>query len=284
MRRVSYHQTIFDLLDLPTPPLSPRSVAAIAEAEQRAGRPLPRAIRDWFAREGTVRFDGGTPSEGTLWHEYTNSDEPVSLATLLQYFERPDEFAEEADGSEETGLLRLMDENQGVCTWYARPAGDDPIVLNDTEGEWSELPPFSLFLREWIWAFYCEDFTPLSMDHYAIGKENTHPKPFRHGLWLASTMTPLSPPLHDALLETLREGARHELEDGVVQLDFEKSEGTRLRITTDRYEEPDGVASLWFSAPTAAGLVDLVRTAKRVLPFGELTSDSNQARKVLRSL
>jgi hypothetical protein len=280
MRRVSYHQTVFDLIDQTPPPLDSSALQSIAEAEGRSKKRLPLAVRDWFARKGIVRVTESAQQRGTLWYDYTNSDWPVSLEALLRAFSSGRETADD-----DAEVVCIMHENQGVCSWYVELTEHDPLVRNCMEGEWSEMPPFSQFLREWFWGFYCEDFTPLSLAHQADGDV---PKPFESGYWLYATVHPLSPPEHDALLEAFDEGPRRKLDEGVEQLDFSlrKVKGTRLRVTTDGHDEPEGRAVFWLSADSPRALGELTTTTTSVLGrlLPELDSCSKKALKVLDGL
>jgi hypothetical protein len=47
MRRVPFHQSVFDLLDL-RPRESPQAREMIEACEARSGRRLPEAVRQWY--------------------------------------------------------------------------------------------------------------------------------------------------------------------------------------------------------------------------------------------
>ena len=77
MRRVSYHQSIFDLLDL-QPSESAQARESIEDCERRCGRRLPEAVRQWYLIEGVVQ----------LWYDYSNMDAPEPLEVVLRQFAR----------------------------------------------------------------------------------------------------------------------------------------------------------------------------------------------------
>src|SRR5688572_30211498 len=87
MQRVSYHQNVFDLLDV-EPPASAEAVGMIEACEGRAGRRLPRSLRDWYTWEGVVPLRSRRRGEESLWYTYSNMDHPQALAEVLEGFEQ----------------------------------------------------------------------------------------------------------------------------------------------------------------------------------------------------
>src|SRR4051812_37567000 len=93
MRRVSWHQSVFDLLGV-QPQASPEARAMIEACEARTGRPLPAAVRDWFVRENVVALRG---NEACLWNDYSNDDRPLPLERVLRWFSGEDRIADDED-------------------------------------------------------------------------------------------------------------------------------------------------------------------------------------------
>jgi hypothetical protein len=92
MRRVAYHQSVFDLLDM-QPKESPQAREMIEACEARSGRRLPEAVRQWYLidRVVTLRHDTDWQTRARneqqyLWYDYSNMDWPESLETVLLQF------------------------------------------------------------------------------------------------------------------------------------------------------------------------------------------------------
>jgi hypothetical protein len=287
MRGVSYFQSVFDLLGL-QPQTSSEALAMIEVLEQ-GGRRLPESVRQWYLIENVVSLPGtvgdwrgNEANEANhLWYDYSNQDHPQPLAVVLEQFRQ---VGPTTEGKSEPKRVRVLVENQAVCSWYLQldDTDDPPVVVDEAyfpsspEGEkikeWVQVAPhFSDFIFDWFAGNYFHSWTPYSE---AVGDgpglRRTRPnKPYLNGLWLfAPNAEPLAPPHLDFLLEQFTEEARRQLADGVEQYDFRNADG-RLRVTTDRYGEPDGVSAWWLHADTEEGLFQL---AKRVLWCGSLRS------------
>src|SRR6516162_77229 len=87
MRRVSYYQSLFDLLEI-QPGRSSDALHMIAEHEAAHG-PLPAAVRDWYSTENVVGLwpvEGEHHDQRMLWYEYSNEDHPQRLSVVLAGF------------------------------------------------------------------------------------------------------------------------------------------------------------------------------------------------------
>jgi hypothetical protein len=280
MRRVSYHQSVFDLIDV-QPPLSAEARKAVEAAEVGCGHRLPASVRDWYLHENTVpliqrdRHRRGAPN--SLWYDYSNQDSPEPLAEVLDHFAQA---AGQPRTRRRVPRLRLAVENQGVCSWHVRLTGsDDPPVVSEwpyrsPDGlrrvRWQKAAPtFSEFLFDWFGDFYFQDWTPLSERSDTRRDRDKEPreKPYLNGLWLyAPAALPLYPPHLDFLLEHFDELSRREISPGVTQHQFRNPHG-RLRVTTDAAREEDGVSAWWLHADTED---DLFHLARRVWDCGTL--------------
>jgi hypothetical protein len=278
MRRVSYHQSVFDLVDI-QPQESPQAREMIEAHEARSGR-LPEAVRQWYLTEGVVplREENAADQVGHLWYDYSNMDHPEPLDFALRQFAR-----ELPEGNPRWGADRLLvlEENQGCWNWFVQLDGsDDPPVLVDRhyaegpDGRWQELEwvrvagHFSDFLFGWIADYYVRDWTPLSeRDPYEVNRiRPPREKPYLNGLWLyAPHAEPLAPPQLDFLIEQFNEVYRRQLGHGAMQYGFSHADGT-IRVTTDD-PEPGGVSAWWLHADSAE---HLYRLAERVLWCGNL--------------
>jgi hypothetical protein len=178
MPRVSYHQNVFDLLDL-EPRASAAALRQIKACERRCGQPLPASVRDWYMTAGVVPLDGEVEEDeaGYLWHEYSNADHPVPLASVLRAFESADVPGDRAFCLRSSGGRRfvcILIENQAVVSWLVEVDGsDDPPVWVDNDShllnDWEQVAPsFSSFLFDWFASYYRRDFTPLSVNSYRV--------------------------------------------------------------------------------------------------------------------
>lgn len=103
--KIRYHKSALKLLQLT--PISSAAAAALAAREQALGVTFPASVREWYSIEGAVE----------ILAEHSNEDFPVPL----------DELGDAGEAAH--GLLKIMDENQGVVTWYvALDGSDDPPV------------------------------------------------------------------------------------------------------------------------------------------------------------
>jgi hypothetical protein len=299
MRRVSYHQSVFDLLDL-RPAASEPARQRVEACEGRYGRRLPEAVRQWYLIDDVVALTPAEGEEGHLWYDYSNMDHPEPLETVLRGFAGV--WSPNHD-PEEPQRVRVLVENQGVCSWFLELDGsDDPPVVVDEWYQWEKDSPdgqsrilewhrtaehFSDFLLNWFAAFYTEDWTPLSERDYSPSRRTRppRPKPYRNGLWLFSHDDPaLLPPFLDFLIEELTEDGREQVAGGVTQYRFHNDHG-QVRVTTDDHREPGGVAAWWLHARSRKALLAL---AAPLWWCGELRQTlrpgSDKARPVLDRL
>jgi hypothetical protein len=278
MKRVSYHQNLFDLLDQELP-LSAEAVRMIEECERRCGRALPAAVREWYSLEGTVHLhpSGEWPDpneEGSLWHAFSNGDHPRPLAEVLEV------FAQAWPPGPEGGFVRIVTENQGCARWYIPADGsDDPPVWCDNDRadvqDWTKEEPFSTFVFGWIAFFGC---------HRDWGMGSL-PEPHRRGHWLHSPREPaVLPPFLDQLIDALEEEPRR-VRDGAPTTYPFAAPGARLKVTTDSWDDPEGHSAWWLSADDPKALEAL---ARRVWHMGTLADSmrrfSDESQAVLQRL
>jgi hypothetical protein len=153
MRRESYHQSVFDLLDI-QPPHSVEARAMIEAWESRHGRRLLEAVRQWYLIENLVALQehrGDWPRQNAadhLWYDYSNEDQPEPLEQI------PRQFAQEyGEGLPSWGpdRVRVLVENQGVCSWFIQPDGsDDPPVVVDEYYDYHPAHPEESKVLEWV--------------------------------------------------------------------------------------------------------------------------------------
>jgi hypothetical protein len=112
---LEYHRATFDLLGI-KPRVSAAAIRAIEERGRALGITLPDSLREWYSIGGAVR----------LLAEHSDGARPVPLKELGD----PRDLG--------FGLLKLLDEGQGVAEWYACLDGsDDPPVdvISETFGD-----------------------------------------------------------------------------------------------------------------------------------------------------
>src|SRR5262249_35292861 len=279
MQRISYHQSVFDLLDLqPSESATAREMIEVCEAH--CGWRLPEAVRQWYLIDQVVplqRVDNfhGFPEneENHLWYDYSNMDHPEPLDMVLQRF--ASELQAYRPGSD-TNRVRILVENQAVCSWFVQLDGSDdpPVVVDESydyrpnhpDGsrvlEWVKVADyFSEFVFDWVADYYFREWTPLSERDVYPGRR-TRPaceKPHFNGLWLyAPCAEGLDGPSLDFLLEHFDEDRRMPVSEGVIQYQFRNKYG-RLRVTSDGLSERDGISSWWLHADSEEDLFQLVR-------------------------
>jgi hypothetical protein len=263
----------------------------IEECEHRTGRRLPEAVRQWYLVDGVValRDDPQLPQDEQdhLWYDYSNADHPEPLEVVLRQF---------AGELEEPNRVRVLVENQSVCSWYVELDGseDPPVIVDESydyrpeapEGlevqEWVKVADhFSGFVFDWIAGFYFRDYTPLCERTYNPSRRTRPPreKPYLDGLWLyASQAETVAPPYLDFLSENFTEDDRKKVADGVTQYQFHNDDG-RIRVTTDSYGEEGGVSAWWLHANSEE---KLFRLAERVLWCGNLRATLRHWTKAAR--
>jgi hypothetical protein len=130
---MSFHTATFLLLGN-EPRVTAAARAAVDDAEQRLGIPLPSSVREWYERDGAIR----------ILAEHSNDDPPIKVPDLT------------VEQWQSQTLIPIRHENQGVCTWAICLDGtDDPPVLVDvdTNGrEWHLLAhSFSEYVYSCVW-------------------------------------------------------------------------------------------------------------------------------------
>jgi hypothetical protein len=274
VNRVSYHQNVFDLLDMEPLPVSPEAVALIEACERRCGHRLPAALREWCAfAENVPLRERASSALISLWIRYSTPDHPVPLASIL------DEFEQACDpNGVPPGFVCLLVENQACARWYAEIDGsDDPPVWvdNDSEDreEWTRLVPFSDFLFHWFAHFGSEDCLPLLR------------QPYRAGVWLRAPREPaLLPPHLDQLIDALDERPRHERPGGPTTYTF-SAPAASLRVASDHRDVAGGHSAWWLHGETAEALEGLARRVRHVGALAEaLRADTDAGRAVLERL
>lgn len=295
MRRVSYHQNVFDLLDV-EPRISPEAARMVADWERRMRLTLPASVRDWYTLQDVVPLTLGeemTAEYGYLWHDYSNEDHPTALDRVLADWDA----ASRLGTSQDPGYVTVLEENQGCNQWIIRLGDeDDPPVWVDLETDngrqWTIIAErFSTFLMEWFWESYQEPWTPVSHNPSPV-TEPVHPrwpkrpKLYINGLWLRSPRDEaLLPPHVDYLIEQATEEPQQlPRGGGVTAYRFTLPEG-HVRVTSDDHRNAEGRSAWWLHAHSPEALTAL---ARRVLHIGTLdqtlTSATEPGKKALRTL
>jgi hypothetical protein len=291
MTRVSYHQNVFDLLDLDPVHLGRRS----SRGEDTLGA-LPDSLGEWYGYEAAVPASGRIGEElwrdrhyaaGHLWHDFSDGDHPWSWECLADQLQ-----GRAVNGfSPRPGHLYVLTDRLGRGNWLVELRGDDPIVWRDNNARsssaWQRQGPFSTFLFDWIAGFYRLPSTPLSGRRgYArapAGPWALRPKKYLEGVWLRAPREPaLAPPLLDLLIESFDDEQRQARPDGPTTHRF-CSPRMALTVTTDAWGDPEGHSAWWLHAQTPEALAELVR---RVWPIGNLADTlqgpAEEARRVLQ--
>lgn len=159
---LEYHQATFALLG-ERPLVSSQTTETVAQFEQRRQITLPASVREWYSLKQGV----------TILDEYSNGDHAISLEDLETrerywsggHYHAPDLLKK--------GLLPILVENQGVCTWAIQLNGaDDPPVVVSFDGTmpfavWQPCADtFSTFVYTRVWDFHC-----LRRDYVLFGWE-----------------------------------------------------------------------------------------------------------------
>src|SRR5262249_24523782 len=137
MNRVSYHQNVFDLLEVELP-VSTVAVQMIERCERRCGRRLPASLREWYSFARTVRLHSGVGMpEGenepeTLWSWFSHGGQPVPLQRVLEQL-----AVWIPDSDSEYPELMSLEENPDEQVYYCIPyeEGDDPCVWCIDDGQ-----------------------------------------------------------------------------------------------------------------------------------------------------
>lgn len=140
-----YHQATFDLIR-EKPIFSPKASEVLDRLEQNRGIILPAAVREWYSLEGAVEILNRFPSCG-------NARKVEELGAINTYWSNKKQY--EVDLLQQ-GLLWIMRELQGICSWSIQLDGsDNPPVLvsfNDTFADWDlYIETFSSFTYICAW-------------------------------------------------------------------------------------------------------------------------------------
>jgi hypothetical protein len=118
MRRVSYHQSVFDLIGL-QPPTSSEALGMIEECERQRGQRLPEAVRQWYAIKDVVPLDPVHELDFLIEHLTEDARRPLGDG-LMQY-----EF------NNAHGRIRVTtdapDEEGGVSAWWLHADSEEGL-------------------------------------------------------------------------------------------------------------------------------------------------------------
>jgi hypothetical protein len=296
MERVSYHQNVFDLLDVQTAQVG-RRLRWRAPNELEQWRGLPASLREWYGCAAAVPESGQIGDDlwcdhhyaaGYLWHDFSDGDHPWSGDCLRRQLagERVNGFAPLP------GHLYVLTARIGGSSWLVERQGDDPVVWRDngsrTPADWTREGPFSDFLFRWFAFFYKSEQTPLSGRKGARGPAGPwafQPKKHLTGVWLrAPREPPLAPPLCDLLIDSFEDEERSTGPDGPARWCF-RSPGMVLTVTTDSWDDPAGHSAWWLHAETLPALEELARRVAPVLgPGTVLRSAAQEGERALSPL
>lgn len=128
---LQFHARTFDMVGV-TPTLAQAAVKLLEERERECGLIFPTSVREWYG------FDG--PGLGLKIGCGSTADTMVPVRGLGRpfsdwYLKRPARAkSHRLDDFVRAGLLVVMHENQGVCTWAVKLDGsDDPSVVVEVD-------------------------------------------------------------------------------------------------------------------------------------------------------
>jgi hypothetical protein len=288
MNTVSYHQNVFDLLDVELYG-SKDAVALMERWEKQRKSALPCALRDWYSLSGVVHLRSRSPyDEGHLWYDFSPGhptwpvegvlarSHPVLLRTSLI----PVECLLVATNGRTSRNWRVsLDEEGDPNVWEDGPANP---------ANWRFVGRFSGFVFDWIAGEYPKSDIPRSArPGYSgpVGPWAVRPKRYLNGLWLRAPREPaLLPPYIDQLIDALQEEGRQVRETGPTTYRFRLPQA-RLKITTDHWDRADGHSAWWLHADTPEGLEELVRRVWHIGPLADsLCGHAEPGRQVLQRL
>lgn len=278
---VPYHQNVYDLLGI-EPGEDPDAARMIVAHEAEHG-PLPASVREWYLVPKVVPLT--TPAghwsaarHGTIWFEFSNGDQVISLDQVLT-----------AIRSSDDQFACVIVENQACNRWYLRLDGsDNPPVWSDNDWEsnparWAEVAPtFSDFTADWFAVFYTQDWTHFHKAGWPPRTKGVDDfeKSYRNGLWLRSPAEPFAVPVIDLLTEQLGEAERTPRPGDVTTYTFRPDGGT-VRVTADHPAHPEPLSAWWVHADTPERLAEFARL---LTPWGTLRdtlrADTDAAREV----
>src|SRR5579872_5126668 len=85
---VSFHRNVYDLLDI-LPEVSSQARRMIERHERQHG-PLPAAVREWYCVKDIVPLTDRKPAPPSIWKQYSNTDRPELLSSVLRRAARLD--------------------------------------------------------------------------------------------------------------------------------------------------------------------------------------------------
>ena len=143
--QLRYHEGTLKLLGV-SPQFAPEAVTMLDQVEQRIGRRLPAAVREWYSLDGALE----------LLLKYSNDDPPVA----------PEQWGEPRKDTHRGGphdllaqhLIVFRYENQAVCVWsFELDGSDDPPVLVDFDSQFRQWTScgvtFSQHLHASMWDY-----------------------------------------------------------------------------------------------------------------------------------
>jgi len=160
--QLMYHQATLDLIN-EQPLVSEEAVVALDHLQRKRNFILPASVRAWYSLQRAV----------TLLDKYSNADRAVDVEQLGGI----DRYWSAGRWHEidlfEKGLLPILSENQGVCTWAIQLGGtNDPNVLVSFDdmmpfAKWQPYADtFSIFVYTRIW-----DYQGILSDYLLYGWE-----------------------------------------------------------------------------------------------------------------
>jgi hypothetical protein len=245
---MSFHRNVYDLLDL-LPKQSAQAARMIRDHEQKHG-PLPASVREWYCVDNIAPLTDRVPAANWLWFEYSNTDPPESLRSVLRRIAKLDDRP--------TGrLVRVMGECQNVGDWRVEFNGsDDPPVwsydpYHRDQGEEYILAAatFSEFVWNWVAEFhqFYKRFGPIPN------------QPHVEGNWKAGTIAGSCEPVIRAFTDRFGVPERTKVGFGEMRYEF-RTQGAVVRLTRDDLLAGSGPAALWMYAVTPVLLNDLTKT------------------------
>jgi hypothetical protein len=128
------------------PRISHSAVEELRRLEQRIGRPLPAAVREWYSIEGAR----------DVLQRYSNDDWVLPISEMGK--PRKDTHYDGPHDLVSRNLLVFRYENQSVCVWAVELDGsDDPPVVVDVDTQfrhWQRCADtFSIHVFSWVWDY-----------------------------------------------------------------------------------------------------------------------------------
>jgi hypothetical protein len=281
--RIPYHQNVYDLLQI-EPGESPEAARMIDEHEAEHGL-LPASVKEWYlvpnvvpleAPHGVQRYQ---VAPGTLWYDYSEPYDILTLADILHGFATPCVHT----NGRYVEVLHTWD----FYSCYVHLTGsDDPRVWDGPDIPTRDPIDFR-DCSESFSEFVAGQFTWFYMDRLtrrATGPSRATPLKSHHdnGLWLRSPDESFQPPVIDFLTDHFGEPERTPRSDNVTTYTYHPHSGT-IRVTADEPALTGALSAWWIHADTPERLAEF---ATMLLPWGTLRetlrADTNSAREVLK--